>query len=255
MKAFFKTQIEYRTSFISGVFANAFCYFITFMTFYVLILNFQNIGNWNFYEITILYSMNLLSYAIAGTFFWGSILCLEDLIIMGDLDRYILRPLGLIQQMALTEFGYTFIGQIIVAGGFLVFAYIKLDLIIAEQFFFLIYVIIGSTLIQSAAMIFFGSLSFWTNKSTAISDLLYYDLRKFTEYPLNIYPKQIAFILTFICPWALISYFPSCVILSKDNTLFVSVLGKLAPAIGMILFALAVRFFYYGLRRYSGSGH
>ena len=255
LKAFFKTQVEYRTSFISGIFANVFCYFITFMSFYVLIVNFKDIGGWNFYEITILYGMNLLSYAVAGIFFWGSILCLEDLIIMGDLDRYILRPIGIIQQMALTEFGYTFIGQILIAIIFLVNAYLNLGLMNIEHVIFSFYSITGGILIQSAAMIFFGSLSFWTNKSHAISDLLYYDLRRFTEYPFIIYPNQILFVLTFIFPWALISYFPSCVLLSKDDTALKMILGRCAPCIGIILFVLAVAFFYHGLKRYSGAGH
>ena len=255
LKAFFKTQTEYRTSFITGIFANAFCYFITFMSFWVLTENFQDIGEWSFHEITILYGINLLSYATAGMFFWGSILCLEDLIVMGDLDRYILRPFGLIQQMAFTEFGWTFIGQIIIAGFFLIKAYINLDLISVFSIIFTLYIIIGSVLMQSAAMIFFGSLSFWTTKSMEISELIYYDLRRFTEYPLNIYPKQICFILTFIIPWALISYFPSCILLSKNNTTFVTVMGHIAPCIGAALFVFSIAFFYRGIRRYAGTGN
>lgn len=255
LKAFFRMQVEYRTSFVIGIFANGFCYFITFMTFQVLTDNFQDIGGWNFHEITILYGINLLSYATAGVFFWGSILCLEDLVVMGDLDRYILRPFGIIRQMAFTEFGWTFIGQILIAGFFLVKAYIYLGLISLFSLLFTIYALIGSILIQSAAMIFFGSLSFWTTKSMAIAELVYYDMRRFTEYPLNIYPKQIYFILTFIIPWALISYFPSCVILSKDDTVFVTIMGYLSPCVGGILFVLSVIFFYRGLKRYAGAGN
>lgn len=254
LKAFFRSQMEYRTAWISGMFANFYCYLITFMTFRVLTWKFNDIAGWGFSELTILYGLNLTSYAIAGTLFWGSVLFLEELIVDGSLDRYLLRPVGLLQQMVLTQFGYTFLGQIAVSLLFISYAYIDLRLVSWPILLYSLYALVGGVFFQSGAMIFFGALSFWTMRTGELSDVLYYDIRELTNYPLRIYPNAISFLLTFILPWALINYYPSMIILRKAESAFDYGLGLISPLIGIVIFMAAYLFFYHGVKRYDGTG-
>jgi len=120
---------------------------------------------------------------------------------------------------------------------------------------YLIFAIIGGILIQSSSMILIGSLSFWMLRSAEFGDIVYYDIRSMTQYPLGIFPKWIQFILTFIFPWAFINYYPSLILLNKVETTMELLLGLLTPVVGAGMLVLSLWVFKRGLRKYSGAGN
>jgi ABC-2 type transport system permease protein len=246
---FIKSRLEYKISFFVGMFSNFYCYLITFLSVWILVSRFGNIGGWEFDEISFLYGMNLMTYAIAGMFFWP-IFRIESDVTGGNLDYYMIRPLGIVRQLVCSHFGDTFIGQIIVAAIFIINSISKRNI----NIICLIIMIVSGTALQAAAMIILGSLSFWTKRSSQLSDILYYDFRKFVDYPLSIFPKWINFLMTFIIPWALISYYPALIVLNKANNVFEYTMGYLTPIISILCFAMAIRIFYIGLEKYEGSG-
>jgi ABC-2 type transport system permease protein len=255
IKMFLKARMEYRFSFFAGLFANFYCYFITYTTFWVITRQFGVIAGWNFEEMTILYGLNLFTYSLAATLFWYNVLHLEQEITSGRLDGYLIRPMGLIKQMICSRFGDTALGQIAVTLIFMTAALIKVSYkMTVFTYIYLILAVIGGVLIQSGAMILVGSMSFWTLRSGELGDILYYNLRTFIHYPLTIYPVFIRIILTYILPWAIINYYPSLIILQKVQTIEELVLGILSPVIGVLFFLLSLFVFNRGLRRYSGSG-
>ena len=69
LMVFLKSQMEYKVSFFSGMFANFYCYLITYLSFWVLVQSFATIAGWTFSEMTVLYGLDLLSYALAGTLY------------------------------------------------------------------------------------------------------------------------------------------------------------------------------------------
>jgi len=254
-KMFLKARMEYRFSFFSGLFANFYCYFITYTTFWVITRQFDTVRGWNFEEMTILYGLNLITYAIAGTFFWYTVFHLDKEITTGNLDIYLIRPMGLVKQLICKRFGDTFIGQILITLIFMVVAIVKLSYkLTLFSYIYLILAVIGGILIQAGAMVILGSLSFWILRSGELANTIYYDIRSFTIYPLSIFPSFIRIILTYILPWAIISYYPSLIILHKVQTLEEFLLGILSPVIGILFFLLSLFVFNRGLRRYSGSG-
>lgn len=255
VKMFFKARMEYRFSFFSGMFANFYCYFITYTTFWVITQQFGTIDGWQFEDMTILYGLNLLTYAIAGVLFWYTVFHLDNEITSGNLDSYLIRPMGLIKQMICRRFGDTFLGQILVTAIFMIMAVAKISY--QMTFFSYIYLalaILGGVLIQAGAMIILGSLSFWMLRSRDLGDIVYYDMRTFVHYPLSIFPSFIRITLTYILPWAIINYYPSLIVLQKVQTTEELVLGMLSPVIGVLFFLLSLFVFHRGLRRYAGSG-
>lgn len=255
IKLFFKGKMEYRFSFFAGIIANFFSYFITYCTFWVLTSKFDSIAGWTFEEISIMYGLNLLTYATSGLFYWYTIYHLSNEIISGRMDIYLLRPMGVIKQMVCHRFGDTFIGQILVTAIFMVLAFSRISYQLTTfSYIYLIFAILGGVLIQSGAMIMLGSLNFWTLRANELSSFLYYDIRALINYPLGVFPELIQIVLTFILPWALINYYPSLVILSKVQTPLEMIIGFCAPVFGALFFALSLKVFNCGLRRYSGTG-
>jgi ABC-type uncharacterized transport system, permease component len=256
IRVFFRGRVEYRLSFILGLLSNFYCYFITFATYWVLISGIGNVAGWNFSELSVLYGLSLLTYAIAGTLIWYTGYHMGDLVQSGKLDVFLMRPIGVLRQLIFQRFGDTFIGQIIVTIVFLVTAFSKLsNHLNGCKIIYLILSIIGGVLIQVASMIIVGSLSFFIVKSTEIGDIFYYDMRDMTQYPIEIFPKVIQYILTFVCPWAFINYYPSLLLLDKVSSRYEFILGIIAPLIGVIMLLLSLLIFNYGLKKYSGVGN
>lgn len=254
IKKFFKARLEYRTSFILGIISNLYCYFITYVSFWVIVKKFGSIGGWSYEEMCILYGVNLLSYSMAGMIFWA-VLGLEKEVTAGSLDTYLTKPMGILRQIVCKNFTDTFIGQFVIALIFMIIAAGRQNIEMnAWKLVYSIYAVAGGFLIHSAAMIFFGTLSFWMKRSLPLADLLYFDVRSFIQYPLSIFPAVIRIALTFILPWALINYYPSLIILDKFHSKYEFCLGAAAPLIGGLLFCGSVRFFYFGLKKYDGSG-
>ncbi len=254
---FFKSRKEYKASFIAGIFANFYCYLITYITFWILTKKFTSIGGWDFSEVTILYGINLFTYAISGTLFWNTLYFLERMVTTGELDRYLVRPVGIIPQLMCQGFGYTFLGQILVTLIFLIIAFHHLIAgLTVLKVVYLILAIAGGIMLQSGAMILVGSLSFWLLRSTEIGQIVYYDIRNFVNYPLSIYPKLVKIILTFVFPWAFINYYPGVVFLGKAaGGTFEFISGLLAPIVGFLFLAVAVTLFKTGMKRYSSAGN
>lgn len=255
IKTFFRARAEYRFGFISGLFSNFYCYFITFAIFWVLTNRFNTIGGWGFADLSVLYGLNLLTYAISGTLIWYTVYHLGREITTGGLDRFLTRPLGILGQLICQRFGDTFIGQIVVTLVFLVTAFIKLvDTFTPLTIIYIVLAIISGVLIQTGGMILIGSISFWTMRSSEIGDIVYYDIRSLTEYPLVIYPKWIKIILTYVFPWAFINYYPALIILGKESTKLDIALGWLSPLVGITFLSIALLVFNKGLKRYAGAG-
>ncbi len=255
IKTFFKSRAEYRAGFFFGMFANFYCYFITYATYWVLINGIGNVDGWDFSDLSILYGLSLLTYAISGTLIWYTVYHLGGIITSGGLDMYLTRPIGVLRQMIFQRFGDTFLGQILVTIIFLTVAIVsKIDTLTPLWALYLIVCIIGGVLIQAAAMILVGSLSFWTQRSTEIGRIFYYDFRTITQYPLTIFPKWIQLMLTYIFPWAFINYYPALVLLNKTESAMDMILGWLSPVIGVLLLLLSMAVFNKGLRKYSGAG-
>ena len=255
VKIYIKARMEYKFSFFLGLFANAFYFFVVYLTFYVIVNEFAIIDGWTYYEMIFLYALYNLSYAIAGLFFWYTVFHMDNEVTTGNLDSYLLRPLGIIQQMACKKFGDTFIGQIVVSLIFFVIAIINLPVL--HSFLSVLHIcitILAGVFFQSGAMIMLGCLSFWMLKSGDLANIIYFQIPTFIHYPLSIFPEIVQFGLTYILPWGLVNYYPALILLKKAITLHDSILGYSSPLISISLFLLSLRFFDRGMRHYTGSG-
>lgn len=252
---FFKSRSEYRLGFIAGIFANLYCYFITFISFWVIVSKFKSIDGWDFSDLSVLYGLDLLSYALAGTLGWYSIYRLDQEVRSGEFDKYLTRPMNIIGQLICQRFGDTFIGQIIITLFFLVKAFDdKVEFITPVKLLYLFLVIVSGVLIHLGAMIIVGSLSFWLIRTREIGDVFYYELRTLTRYPLSIFPGLIRGILTFIFPWAFINYYPTLFIMDKATSEYYLFLGLISPLIGILFFMFSVYLFNKGVKKYSSVG-
>ena len=72
-----------------------------------------------------------------------------------------------------------------------------------------------------------AAVSFWQTRSSKLQDLVQASGRAFADYPLTIYPAGIRWLLTFVLPLALITYYPAQRLLGRNET------GALLPVLSM----------------------
>ena len=118
MKVYFKTilmlikmQLEYRKAFIISVVGSFLITFLLAISVYFLFEEFNQIGDWNFFEVAFLFGMVYLSFSTAEMFFRG-LDHFQNIIKNGEFDRILIRPQNTLEQSMCTEFDFSKIGRI-----------------------------------------------------------------------------------------------------------------------------------------------
>jgi ABC-2 type transport system permease protein len=204
-----------------------------------------------------LYSLIFITYGILIIFFTG-LRDFDENIRLGKLDRYLLRPRGVLLQIITSNsdwfaaIGHGGLGICI----FIISANsvgINWNLLTVTYY---IFSIIGGVLIQGAVFLFFACFSFYLIKADRAKSVLYFNLRRFAGYPLSIYHKVIQMLLLYVIPFAFVNFFPAQYLLRKeDMKQYPEIYMYLAPFIGIVLYAAAYLFWRISLKKYKSTGN
>lgn len=247
---------EFRMSFFSGAIAQGISYGSEFLILWIMIDKFKNLNGWNSYEIIFLYALSLLSYALAGTFFYDFCTQLSSLIENGEFDEVLTKPMNPFIYIIIKHINYGYISHIVVSTLIIVYSLIKLHITITVfKLFCLILAILGAAMIQSAALIITALPSFWIIQNRSLQYVFFFKIKSFTQYPISLYNKGIQVLLTVVFPYAFINFYPSQMLLDKnDFPIFSSFLKYLTPVVGSVLIIIAYILWNFALKNYSSSG-
>lgn len=224
---------------------------------YLTLKSFDLLNGWNSMELFFLYSLIFLTYAILIIFFTG-LRDFEMIVNNGQLDRFLLRPRGVLYQvLACNSDWFAAIGHGTL--GLLLLIYSSSQIGVnwtAINILYLIATIVSGVLIQGAIFLFIASLSFFVMKVGNIRNLLYHDTRQFAGYPISIFPKFIQIFMIYIVPFAFVNYFPVEFLLRKpDFQMFSPVFMYISPFMGIILYLIMYGFWRFSLSHYHSSGN
>ena len=251
-----RCKMEYKVSFIFFIFAIFFYYFAQLGIIYVIVTKFKTIGGWDLGEMAFLYGLFIFSQGITS-FCFNSLNSFEDLIINGDFDRFLIRPLNPMCQILCTNFEIASIAHFVLGITAIVFGSIYANIHwSAAKAAFILPVIIGAVLIQGGIRIIVSSTAFWTTRNRALVHTVIYSAKEFIHYPLSIYNTWVKFFLTFIFPLAFVNFYPANYFLEKsERTLFHPILQYFTPIAGIIVFGTACLFWRLGTNRYQSTGN
>ncbi len=253
---YMKGKLEYHGALILELIANTILIGTFFAGFFVLFRNFQSIGGWVKYEVLFLFTTSWVSYSVSCFFFWSPMKDIGEMIRNGSFDLYMVRPIGPLTYLVLQQFQYTFLPRIVLSIIFLAVSIQKVGIVWnLKNVIFYIVSMFCSFVIFSSITIITGSVSFWTIKSEEIVSLLTdnnYGLKNFTDYPIQIYTREIRLLLTFIVPYAFTGYYPVADLLGKN--IGNDILGCFSPAIALLFACFARLMWKKGLKRYGSSG-
>ncbi|TKC16844.1 ABC transporter permease [Robertmurraya kyonggiensis] len=249
-----RAQLQYRFAFIMRIIGMLTAYTGTAVTMWVMLYQFQTLGDWNFYEMLFLLALSIVSWGFCIILFFH-FRSLDTYILNGTFDRFLVRPINPFFHFMAMKFEVSSFGQFIFS--VVVLTWVSFELQIdwtIGKAIFLLGVIVGGVLIQGGLLVIISALAFWTTKSEQFYWVAMYPARNLTYYPLMIYPKILQWVTAFVIPFGFVNYFPSTVILEKETPFFPDAIGYFSPLVGILFFMLSYFIWMQGLKRYKSTG-
>ncbi|MBR4178885.1 MAG: ABC-2 family transporter protein [Bacilli bacterium] len=225
-----------------------------FFTYYFIILalfdKFSNIKGFNVYEVLLCFSIIQFGFAFNETFFRG-IDKFEDLIIDGSLDRFLVRPNGILFQTLCSKIDFVKIIRMLQALIIMVIALLKLNVVWdISKVIVLLLMILASILIFFGLFVLTASYCFITIQGLEVRNLFTDGGKNLAQYPISIYRKGIVFIFTFIIPYAFVNYYPLLYFLGRSQ----NILYMFSPLLVLLFLIPCLLSFKIGMNHYNSAG-
>lgn len=216
---------------------------------------FQNIAGWTLGEVALLYALASISFGLHEMVMQS----FEDLsldIQQGTFDRVLLRPVTPFVQVLAADFQLRRLGRVaqgVVAFGVaLTHTHIHWTL---GKALFLPVTFISGILLFGALDVLGATLCFWTVERTQVINVFTYGGTFMSSYPFSIYQQWLRRTATFVVPLAFVAYYPGLYLLDRTDPLGLPRIVSFAtPLVAVAFFALAWRFWEWGVRHYQSTG-
>lgn len=252
-----KSQMQYRVSFVLDIISTALFTLTEFGALFLVFSQFTSLGGWSLAQVMLLYGMVEFAFGIMDMIFAGfDPPFFANLIRKGTLDQLLLRPRGLVLQIFGADFTIRRVGRIFLGGCILGLALFSNPIAWSlEKVLLLVAGVVGMVLYFGALFLVGATIQFWTVESSEAMNVFTYGGAYLMSYPMSIYPEWMRVVFTFLVPAALMNFYPALYILGKPDPFGLPVFAAfLSPIVGLVMFTLALRFWYFGLRHYQGTG-
>jgi len=203
---------------------------------------------WNFYEVLLMQSIFILSQGIASIMFSNVLWTTLQHIREGSFEIVLLKPMNPLVFLVSTNFDAESIGLIIGGGVLLAFSVTQTEIVsIAAIPAFLLLFAAGFAVMAGINLIMAATSFKWVGNSRIPE--IFDSILAFGKYPVNIFPKTVKGIATFLIPVGMIGFYPASALLGKLDPL---VLFAVIPCI-LFLFT-GIKMYLYMIKLYEGVG-
>ncbi|GMT41636.1 MAG: ABC transporter permease [bacterium] len=250
-----KARMEYKTSFLFYVVAIVVYYAGQLGVLAVVLSRFKTINGWAIGEIAFLYG--LLTFVGGFTFlFFHSLTNFDTMIVKGEFDRTLVRPLSPLGQVIFSQFEVSTIAHIVLGVAAMYYGTVLsgLEWTLYKALFFPL-VVVGGVLIHASIRIFVSAVAFWTLRNSSLVHMVVFSSKEFIVYPVTIYNHGVQFFLTFIFPIAFVNFYPAHYFLERSGeNLFHPALQLLTPVVGIVTFSISLVAWRVGINHYQSAG-
>ena len=245
-----KSQLEYKKAFIISTLGSFFITFLLILSIDFLFKEFKTIGEWDFYQVSFLFGIVYLNFALAEMFLRG-LDHFDYTIRKGEFDRILIRPRNLLIQSTSTEFELSKIGRITQSIIIIVTTIIKLQIKWnLYKLIILLFINIGLFMIFFGSFILKASFCFWTIDGLEFMNIISEGGKKVSQYPINIYEKWFRIIFTIIFPFGMVNYYPVLYLFGKVDKWYLG----LTPLLTIPFFLICVYIWTIGVKHYESTG-
>lgn len=249
-----QARLQYRADFIMGAISVIALNVINLGLIGVIVYRFVDLNGWSIWQLFFLYCLWLLGHSLYSLFFWH-FWDLEEDLIRGTFDQFLLRPASIFIQYIGREVQYIGFADMFVAITGLILAYINLGLHWTPvTWLFLVLVVLSGTVIEMTLNLMVACISFWTGRSSIALDMIMQFNVLVQHYPIDIFGSWFRVIVTGLIPVAFMNYYPALILLGKVDKATVPWIGYLSPVVALLLVGLTSVVWHFAMRRYSSAG-
>lgn len=221
----------------------------------VLMGRFSGLGQWAPTEILFFFGVMELTFSVNECFGRG-ISNFSYYIGGGEFDAMLLRPKPLLLQVVCSRLDPRRISGMAVGAAALAAASMQLHLVwTAEKIALLILSCTGTFFLFSGLFLVEATASFFTVRSMEAINVLTYGGKSTCQYPVDIYPKPLKLLFTYVAPFALCMHLPVSHILGRPLMDGPVVMAYIAPLVGFVFFAvMAMVWRKFGVAHYRSTG-
>jgi ABC-2 type transport system permease protein len=249
------SRMQYRANFLVGIVGLLFWNVINLGLIGVLVTQFTSLKGWILWEVVFLYSLWILGYSMYGLLF-SHTEALENYLIEGSFDQFLLRPASPLIQLLGREFRHNEIANVFIGLTGISLSHTRLDLHWdGWEWGFLIAAVVSSGIIVLAINLLIACTGFWTGRSRGTSFIVNQFFYLVQQYPIDIFGAGFRIFVTGLLPVAFMNYYPALVLLDKVNYSNRGwQLSYMSPLVALLLIGIASFVWRQGLYRYSSSG-
>jgi len=248
----FRSQMQYRTSFLLLSFGQFFVPFSVFAGLYFLFGRFGELGGWTFFEVALCFAVIHMSFSVSECFARGFD-SFSSLVTTGEFDRLLVRPRNTVLQVLGSRFEFSRVGRLLMSVVVLLWACVKLetDWTVWKGITLVLMVISGVFVFTGIYMIA-ATICFWTIQGVELNNVLSNGGKEMAQYPLHIYEDWVKRFFTFVIPFGCVNYLPLMYVLDRAEGS--EWLYALTPLGGMLFIIPCLLFWNFGVRRYRSTG-
>lgn len=248
----FKMRLEYRMDFFVECLAALLQQAAGLLTLTFLFNNFHSVREWSREEVFFIYGFSLIPMAFFDAFAMNFYMFSDKYVVGGELDRLLLRPLSGLFQLIMEGISFDFLADLTLGTVVLTYAWSHvgppLSLTVVLQFIVLVF---GAWGVLTGVFLALTSVAFWSQDRMSILPPVY-NLLNFARYPLNIYRRFVAVLLTWVVPFGFIAFYPSAAFLKNGESF--RTFSMYVPVAGIVMLALGTIIWRRGVRHYAGAG-
>lgn len=246
-----KRMLQYRSDFLIG--AGSFLFMqasgILFMA--LIFQQIPDLNGWTLTQMMFLYGYFQLPRGL-DHLLTDNIWLIPTKVRRGEIDRYLLRPINPLFQLVIERFQVEAFGELAVGVALMIYTIPLLDIQVNLGTILLgiLFIILGA-LIYTSIKLITASIGFWVINSMPIMTTIY-NIADFSKYPTTIFPKAIQWTVTYLIPFAFVSFLPATVLLNRADATPILIGSVIAV---MILTSFAYFLWTLGLKSYQSVGN
>lgn len=245
-----KNDLEYKASFIINFITQSLLVFATYFVILSLFNKFGILKDYTIYQILLVYACIQFGFSINKIFNRGFD-NFSDLIVSGELDRYLTRPRNIYLQILGSDIDYSRSTRTIQSIIIMFIAIANLNITWSfDKILTLIFMLISSCIIFFNIFLLGAAFCFVTIQGIEVKNVLTEGGREMAQYPMDIYKKEFRLFFTYIIPFGLINYYPLLYIIGKnDNPLFIFL-----PLLVLLYTPICILIFNKAIKKYTSTG-
>jgi ABC-2 type transport system permease protein len=248
-----RSSLEYPASFWTMTIGSLFTTGIDFVGIWVMFSHLTRYGGFDLREMAFRYGTSQLGLGIADLAV-GSVERIGMQIRLGRLDAMMTRPVPLLVQVCADQFALRRIARIVQGAGILAWAAWGVDWTPARAAVLAVMLACGGV-IFFGLFVSFSCIQFWTADASEMANAFTYGGASLLEYPLTVFPKQVALGLTFVLPIAFANWYPSLYILGRHDTSGLPHWLELAsPVAAGVMVVVTAATWRLAVRHYTSTG-